>query len=208
MRFSTGPVGVDGQNAQPSAAAAEMSAKESNVSADARSPRRAARRATPEPALSSWAARLGVDLSLLGEDMPDEVGAPVSSVVAAADAAPDRPSLESVLEKLLAFDGSIGVALVDSESGMVLGEAGSASNLGLSAAGASVILRARLATNKALGIAEKIDDVLISLTSQVQIIHPLANNPKFFVYMIGDKTKTGLAMARSKATEADLQIQF
>ena len=208
MRFSTGPVGFDGQNAQPSAAAADMATKELNVSADARAPRRAARRATPEPDFSSWAARLGVDLSLLGEDMPDEVGAPVPSVAAVADAAPDRPSLESVLEKLLAFDGSIGVALVDSESGMVLGEAGSASNLGLSAAGASVILRARLATNKALGIAEKIDDVLISLTSQVQIIHPLANNPKFFVYMIGDKTKSGLAMARYKATEADLQIQF
>lgn len=208
MRFSMGTVGADGQSAQPRAAATDRTTSQAKASADAREPRRGARRAAPEPAFSSLASRLGVDLSLLGEDMADNASAPVSSPRAVAEAAPDRPSLESVLEKLLAFDGSIGVALVDSESGMVLGEAGAASNLGLSAAGASVILRARLATNKALGIAEKIDDVLISLSGQVQIIHPLANNPKFFVYMIGDKTKSGLAMARYKATEADHQIQL
>ena len=186
------------------------------MSTASRSPLRSLRRAAPEPDrpdysepdFSSWASRLADYTSGDAAAAPAEVSAPVLVAETVADAAPDRPSLESVLEKLLAFDGSIGVALVDSESGMVLGEAGSASNLGLSAAGASVILRARLATNKALGIAEKIDDVLISLSGQVQIIHPLANNPKFFVYMIGDKTKSGLAMARYKATEADHQIQL
>ena len=183
------------------------------MSVGSRSAQRSGRHAAPEPGFSSLAARLGVDLSSLSDEVPSDevpsgVSTPVATPTAVAEAAPDRSSLESVLEKLLGFDGAIGVALVDSESGMVLGEAGSANNLGLSAAGASVILRARLATNKALGIAEKIDDVLISLSGQVQIIHPLANNPKFFVYMIGDKTKSGLAMARYKATEADHQIQL
>jgi hypothetical protein len=91
---------------------------------------------------------------------------------------------------------------------MVLGEAGSAGNLGLSAAGASVILRARLETNKALGLGEEIADVLITLSSQIQIIHPLAKNPKLFLYMIGDKTKSSLAMARYKASEADVSIRL
>jgi hypothetical protein len=190
------------------------------MSTESRSPLRLRRGAAEpdrpdysEPDFSSWAARLDEFTTAHVDESAKAPAAP-----AAADAAPaapdleavkdDRPSLESVLEKLLAFDGSIGVALVDSESGMVLGEAGSVDNLGLSAAGASVILRARLATNKALGINEKIDDVLISLSSQVQIIHPLANNPKFFVYMIGDKSKSSLAMARYKATEADQHIQL
>ena len=187
------------------------------MSTESRSPLRSRRRAAPEPDrpdysepdFSSWASRLADYTTHEAPSAPSDVSAAVTApTVMVQDAVPERPSLESVLEKLLAFDGSIGVALVDSESGMVLGEAGSANNLGLSAAGASVILRARLATNKALGIAEKIDDVLISLSGQVQIIHPLANNPKFFVYMIGDKTKSGLAMARYKATEADHQIQL
>ena len=51
------------------------------------------------------------------------------------------------------------------------------------AAGASVILRARLASTKALSSDEKIDDVLISLTTQVQIIHPLPSNPSIFTYL-------------------------
>jgi hypothetical protein len=50
--------------------------------------------------------------------------------------------------------------------------------------------------------------VLISLTSQVQIIHPLPSNPSIFTYLIGDKSKSSLAMARYKAAEADLQIQL
>jgi hypothetical protein len=138
----------------------------------------------------------------------------VAEAVAAASPTPvalaveDRRSLESVLHELMGFEGSIGVALVDAQSGMVLGEAGSTSNLGLSAAGASVILRARLETNKALGLAEEISDVLITLSSQVQIIHPLSTNSKLFLYLIGDKAKASLAMARYKATEADSNIHL
>lgn len=100
------------------------------------------------------------------------------------------------------------VAVVDSESGMILGQAGSGINIELAAAGASVMLRARLRSIKDLGVAESIDDILISLTSQVQIIHPLPRNPSVFTYIIGDKAKSSLAMARYKAAEADLLIQL
>jgi len=176
----------------------------------------------PKPRAAVWAAGLGVDLSTLS-DGAAKTGADASApapaaAVAATESAPaaapvalaveDRQSLESVLEELLAFDGSIGVALVDAQSGMVLGEAGSAGNLGLSAAGASVILRARLETNRTLGRAEEIADVLITLSTQVQIIHPLAQNPNLFLFLIGDKAKASLAMARYKAAEADHNIHL
>lgn len=171
-----------------------------------------------------WAATLGVDLSSLSDTSSDDVSpkessseAPafavaVSEIEAASEqlavAVGGRQPLESVLEELLAFDGSIGVALVDGQSGMVLGEAGSAGNLGLSAAGASVILRARLETNKALGRAEEVADVLITLSSQVQIIRPLSKNSNLFLFLIGDKAKASLAMARYKAAEADDKIRL
>jgi len=161
-----------------------------------------------------WAASLGADLSTLSDGAASKAAA--AAALAENEPAPqpielaaeERKSLESVLEDLLAFDGSIGVALVDGQSGMVLGEAGSANNLGLSAAGASVILRARLETNKALGRSEEIADVLITLSSQVQIIHPLSKNPQLFLYMVGDKDKSSLAMARYKAAEADDKIRL
>jgi predicted regulator of Ras-like GTPase activity (Roadblock/LC7/MglB family) len=161
-----------------------------------------------EPEFTSWAAKLD-DFAPAAKAAPEPVSAPVSAVVVPeAEAFDERPSLEAVLERLLSFDGAMCVALVDSESGMILGKAGSGVDMDLAAAGASVILRARLASTKALGDDEKIDDVLISLTSQVQIIHPLPSNPAIFTYLIGDKSKSSLAMARYKATEADLQIQL
>ena len=194
------------------------------MSPESRSPARTLLRPAPEPRRSVWAATLGVDLSSLSESSSDEMGpnesssAPLAAAVAVSEtessskplavAVEDRPSLESVLEELLDFDGSIVVALVDGQSGMVLGEAGSASNLELSAAGASVILRARLDGNKALGRAEDIVDVLITLSSQIQIIHPLSKNSNLFLYLIGDKTKSSLAMARYKAAEADDHIHL
>lgn len=189
------------------------------MSAESRSPVRTLLRPAPKVRPVSFAASLGADLSSLsdGAGSKGSSAEPLASAVAVIEnespapialAAEDRQSLESVLADLLAFDGSIGVALVDGQSGMVLGEAGSASNLGLSAAGASVILRARLEKNKALGLAEDIADVLITLSSQVQIIHPLSKNSSLFLYMIGDKAKSSLAMARYKAAEADNKIRL
>jgi hypothetical protein len=125
-----------------------------------------------------------------------------------AQAVDNRPSLEAVLETLLGFDGALCVAVVDSDSGMILGKAGSGVDMDLAAANASVILRARLASTKALGTKEKIDDMLISLSGQVQIIHPLPSNPSIFTYLVGDKSRSSLAMARFKATEADLLIRL
>jgi hypothetical protein len=190
------------------------------MSTESRSRARTLLRPTPKAKPTVWAATLGADLSSLsdGAGRKEESSEPLAVAVAVSEVEPtpapvavvveDRQSLQSVLEELALFEGSIGVALVDGQSGMVLGEAGSAGNLGLSAAGASVILRSRLETAKALGRAEEIVDVLITLSSQIQIIHPLAQNSKLFLYMIGDKTKSSLAMARYKASEADDNIRL
>ncbi len=175
-----------------------------------------------EPDFSSWAAKLdnfipaadAAPAKGAAKKAPEAAAEPtpiVEDVVAlepAAAVADDRPSLDEVLKKLLSFDGAMSVAVVDSETGMILGKAGSGVDMDLAAAGASVILRARLGSIKALGVDEQIDDVLISLTSQVQIIHPLPRNPSIFPYLIGDKAKSSLAMARYKATEADLLIRL
>ncbi len=167
-----------------------------------------------EPDFSSWAAKLDDFIPAANAAPADAPAAAAEAPAVAVDVAPaveivdDRPSLEAVLEKLLSFDGAMCVAVVDSETGMILGKAGSGVEIDLAAAGASVILRARLASIKALGSDEHIDDVLISTTSQVQIIHPLPENPSIFTYLIGDKSKSSLAMARYKANEADLLIQL
>ena len=193
-----------------------------SMSVESRSPLRVLRRPKKEldrpdysePDFGSWAAKLA-EYTPAGQAAP--ASAPAEPVVTAAatptatataTAVVQRPGLEEVLETLLSFDGAMCVAVVDSESGMILGKAGTGVEIDLAAAGASVILRARLASTKALGTEEKIDDLLISLTRQVQIIHPLPSNPSIFTYLIGDKSKSSLAMARFKATEADQLIRL
>jgi predicted regulator of Ras-like GTPase activity (Roadblock/LC7/MglB family) len=169
-----------------------------------------------EPDFSGWSAKLD-DYIPAAKGAPAKAAATESAAPAAAvavapapavEAVDNRPSLENVLETLLSFDGALCVAVVDSDSGMILGKAGSGVEMDLAAANASVILRARLASTRALGTKEKIDDMLISLSSQVQIIHPLPSNPSIFTYLIGDKSKSSLAMARFKATEADQLIRL
>jgi predicted regulator of Ras-like GTPase activity (Roadblock/LC7/MglB family) len=169
-----------------------------------------------EPEFTSWAAKLddfapaatAAPASASATEEATATTAVATAIAPVVEAFDDRPSLEQVLDKLLSFDGAMCVAIVDSETGMILGKAGSGIEIDLAAAGASVILRARLASIKALGGNDRIDDVLISTTSQVQIIHPLPDNPSIFTYLIGDKSKSSLAMARYKATEADLLIQL
>jgi len=152
-----------------------------------------------EPDFSSWAAKLDEYIPSHHEEEAEQ------AAVAVAPA--DEPSsLNKDLEKLLAFDGAMCVALVDSDSGMVLGQAGSGVDMERAAAGASMILRARRSTIKALSMPDDIDDLLITLTSQLQIIRPLTRKPTIFIYLIVDKTKASLAMARYKVTEADEQI--
>jgi predicted regulator of Ras-like GTPase activity (Roadblock/LC7/MglB family) len=205
------------------------------MSVESRSPLRSLRRSKKEPDrpdysepdFGSWAANLA-DYTPAAHAAPaaapakaaakpattaPNVTATATATATAVEEAPtqvvdNRPGLETVLENLLSFDGALCVAVVDSDSGMILGKAGSGVEMDLAAANASVILRARLASTKALGTKEKIDDMLISLSTQVQIIHPLPSNPSIFTYLIGDKSKSSLAMARFKATEADQLIRL
>lgn len=115
-------------------------------------------------------------------------------------------TLNDSLLDLISFDGAMIAALVDSDSGMILGRAGNGIEMDLAAAGASVMLKARRATIKTLGLADEIDDLLVTLTTQLHIIRPLSSKPAIFLYLVVDRAKSSLAMARFKATEADAKI--
>ncbi len=112
------------------------------------------------------------------------------------------------LNELLQIDGAMAAAVVDSGSGMVLGGVGSGLDLEVAAAGNTEVVRAKLKTMKALGLKDTIDDILITLTGQYHIIRPFASNPEVFVYLVLDKAKSNLAMARmnTKSVESALEL--
>jgi hypothetical protein len=112
------------------------------------------------------------------------------------------------LDTLVAVDGAMAAALVDSSTGMLLGEAGSGIDLEAAAAGNTEVVRAKLRTVKSLGLNDTIDDILITLSSQYHIIRPLARTPEVFIYLVLDRAKSNLALARIKVKEIDAQLEL
>ena len=114
------------------------------------------------------------------------------------------------LGKVMEIDGCLGCCIVDSNSGMMLGAAGggSALNLEVAAAGNTEVVRAKRKTMKSLGLADGIEDILITLGKQYHVIRPLTQNDAMFVYVVLDKARANLAMARHQvgAIEKELQI--
>lgn len=101
------------------------------------------------------------------------------------------------LAPLSSIDGYVASAIVDSDSGMSMGEHGHAPfSLEVAAAGNTEVVRAKRKTMQALGLAEKIEDILISLGGQYHVIRPVETNDSVFIYVVLDRSKTNLAMAR------------
>lgn len=112
-------------------------------------------------------------------------------------------NLAQSLEELLQIDGALAVAVVDSNSGMVLGKAGGGFDLDVAGAGNTEVVRAKMKTMKSLGLKDAIEDILITLTKQYHIIRPMAERPGVFIYLVLDKAKSSLALARLKTAEIE-----
>jgi hypothetical protein len=116
---------------------------------------------------------------------------------------------KETLPKLMEIDGCIGCCIVDSNSGMMLGAAGGGSiSLEVAAAGNTEVVRSKRKTMKALNMNDQIEDMLITLGRQYHLIRPLSSNDALFIYLVLDKQKANLAMARLQLTqiERDLTI--
>ncbi|MFE6834817.1 MULTISPECIES: hypothetical protein [unclassified Streptomyces] len=118
----------------------------------------------------------------------------------------------SLKEAMTSIEGSVGAALVDYTSGMALGMLGGGKDLDLTvaAAGNTDVIRAKIRTMEMLGISEEIEDVLITLGSQYHLIRLLKGRGGngLFIYIVLDKGRANLAMARHqlKRIEADLEL--
>ncbi|RZL66649.1 MAG: hypothetical protein EOP77_06630 [Variovorax sp.] len=115
-------------------------------------------------------------------------------------------NVKQTMEDLLTIDGAMCTALVDAESGMILGQAGSGVDLEVAAAGNTEVVRAKMKTMKALGLNETIEDILITLGRQYHIIRPIARKEGLFIYLVLDKNKSNLAMARRKVQDVEKEL--
>src|SRR6218665_3686766 len=101
------------------------------------------------------------------------------------------------LAALEGIDGFVAAALVDSESGLAMAKAGSGGfDLDLAAAGNTEVIKAKRKVAGALQLDDDIEDLLITLHKAYHLIRPLESNKALFVYVVLDRAKANLAMAR------------
>ncbi|MCB1020499.1 MAG: hypothetical protein KDC27_11265 [Acidobacteria bacterium] len=110
--------------------------------------------------------------------------------------------IQAAMKELLSLDGAMATAVVDSNSGMVLGKEGTGIDLDLAGAGNTEVVKAKMRTMESLGLNDQIEDILISLGSQYHIIRPSSKKKGLFLYYVVSK-RGNLALARHKAAEVE-----
>ena len=116
-------------------------------------------------------------------------------------------NLKQCIDAAMTIDGAQAAALVDYRSGMCLAQAGSGIDLDLAAAGNTEVVRAKLKTVEMLGLRRGIEDILITLGDQYHLIRLVPNNLGLFLYLVLDKAKGNLALARYKLTDIERSLK-
>jgi hypothetical protein len=120
--------------------------------------------------------------------------------------------LDTSLREAMEIDGALGVALVDVDSGGVLGSVGGGPDLDLerAATGNAGVVKAKLDSLDRQGVDDTVDDVVVTLDTQVHLIRRVSSvrGGGLFFYLALDRGGADVASARRQlgTIEAELSV--
>ncbi|MBJ6637214.1 MULTISPECIES: hypothetical protein [unclassified Streptomyces] len=114
-------------------------------------------------------------------------------------------------EMVTGIEGALGAAVVDYTSGMALGTLGGGKDLDLTvaAAGNTDVIRAKVRTMELLGLRSQIEDILITLGGQYHLMRLVTGREGngLFLYLVIDRDRSNLAMARHQLKRIEGQLE-
>ena len=118
----------------------------------------------------------------------------------------DPSRARHALSAMLALDGLLGCAVVDSTTGLVLARETRADHpvdMDLAAACCSQVLRAHRQAARGMGLPEQIDEVMTSAGPRQQVMRTLSRYPELFLVALLEKHRTNLALVRFHLMEVE-----
>jgi hypothetical protein len=121
-------------------------------------------------------------------------------------------NVRETLQGAMDLEGALGVALGDWKTGMCLGTLGSdtvafpIANLELAVAGNTEVVRAKMRVAQSLQFSDRIEDILITLTTQYHLMRLVQVIDGLFFYFALDREKGNLALARLKLIQLEKQL--
>jgi hypothetical protein len=117
----------------------------------------------------------------------------------------ESSKVRASLATIKAIDGFVAASLVDLESSMMLGSESNGTTIDLEVASAmnTEVVRAKRRAAAALQLDDNIEDILITLGRQYHLIRPSKALPQLFFYVVIDRAKGNLAIARMTVANAE-----
>ena len=122
-------------------------------------------------------------------------------------------NIKESIQSSLSIDGAIGAAIGDWSTGFSLGQASRDENtfstLRLEQAIAlnAEVIKAKNKAREGLGLTSPIEDILITLKNQYHLIRICETLEGVFFYMVMDREKSNLGLARLKLSQIEKSLQ-